>query len=177
MSLADQIEETAKEHDDPQTIASIVGAKFDRRADLIEALVEEILGLKAEIPSVKQIKQQKALEENAIAIRDAYSDAGPAPTEGEEADPFTVVFDTKRNGFHVTFDQGGERRKLLVEQQKDDISITCCSQPEAGPDARVFLRDDRTEFHAIRGREAHESTPDTMGFRSTHHHASDESRP
>lgn len=169
MSLADQIEETAKKHDDPKTIASIVGAEYDTRSDFIEGLIEEILDLKAEIPSVKQIKQQKALEENAIAIRDAYSDAGPAPTKGEEADPFTVVFDTKKSGFNITFDQGGKRRKLLFEQQKDDISITCCSRPATDPDLRVLLREDSTEIHDVKGRHAQRFVSDKIGGVSVNH--------
>jgi hypothetical protein len=169
MSLANQIEETAKKHDDPKTIASIVGAEYDSRSDFIEGLIEEILDLKKSvIPSVKRELKQN-LGESAISIRDAYSDAGPAPTRGEEADPFTVMFHPRGNGFEVTFDQEGERRELLFEQQKDDISITCCSQPSRDPDLTVLLREDSTEIHEVKGRQAQRFVSDKNGGLSISH--------
>lgn len=179
MSLSDEIEKVAEEHDDPRRIASIVGAKYDGQSGLIEALIEEILDLKQTvIPAVKQELKSK-LGSSKIKIRDAYSDNGPAPTRGEEADPFTVMYQPRKNGFRILMYQGDHEseRELLIEQQKDDISITCCSDPGGDPDATVFLREDRTEFHGIKGTDAVGSTSDTKGFSNIRHHVHDDNRP
>lgn len=138
MLLTQKITKAAEEHDDPSAIASIVGAEYEDRSDFIESLIEEILHLKYEWNP-------------DIQMRDVTREDGPASTEGEEAEAFNAEVNRSYGSFVIVFSRAGDVRKLLFEQNGEDIRIESVSNPNRDPDATILLRESDTEAHDVCG--------------------------